>query len=368
MTAILRRTQALAGLKVLLRRALAEPCDAAAYRALDGVEAEQLVATASAHGVAGLISKAAADPEIARRLDEDLVVFFDVLREKNGERNAALTAQLIETAALLTRTGIPVVALKGGAELLVPVFEDPSDRLLGDLDLLVPEHQIDAAIAALKAAGYGDGDRPYDRSKKHAPALWRETDPTSVEVHTAVSERIGNEILPAADVLGRAVPTAVPGLRVPCLADRLCHLVTHAQIDSSRYDYNLSILRDVAELHALSKRLDPQDWQTVRARFEAHGCAVYFDAFTTLAADVIGRRVDPFPETPAARAWTDKTWRSLTTPNVHRGRLAWQLVQWYGARLRADPSLALRLAAAALSPARVRTFIAHKLRLMRSYQ
>jgi hypothetical protein len=56
--------------------------------------------------------------------------------------------------ALRAHSLIPVV-LKGGA-LRLTVYEDPAERLSGDLDLLVSAHRVRDGLKALAAAGYVD--------------------------------------------------------------------------------------------------------------------------------------------------------------------------------------------------------------------
>ena len=362
------RRLALAAITVLLRRARGGTLTERELDGLNEVLAEQLVRTASAHGIASLMAAACEDPLVAQHLDPDLVVFLQVLRDSNRTRNAALLVQLLGIAASLHATGVPVVVLKGGAGLIAPIFPDPADRLMTDLDILVPEGLIDAALAALKADGYGDDGQRYERSKKHAPALRHTAQPAVLEVHTALSVRSGNRVLPADDMIARALPTACPGLLVASPADRLCHLVMHAQIDNEFYDVRLVVLRDMIEAEALASHLTASDWIEVRRRFAAHDLQHMFDGFVANAGDVAGRPIAPFEESREARAWATATWQSLIEPDRHRRRYLWQVAQWYGARVWADPSLAPRLFGAAVSPQKLRGLVTRTRAILKSYQ
>ena len=194
----------------------------------------RLVKIASAHSIFNLLAVAVEDPEIAQWLDTDLVAFLREMRMRNQSRNAALTVQLIEACEALQNAGIEPVALKGGIELISPMYPNAADRFLSDLDVLVPQEQIDEAIKALEALGYSSRGATYDRQSIHAPALWNERHPTAIELHTAVSWGRGAVILPAPRVIRRARPADGFPMRVPNVVDRVCHLIVHAQFNSGR--------------------------------------------------------------------------------------------------------------------------------------
>ena len=65
----------------------------------------------------------------------------------------AASALVADVAATLEPTGIPVMPIKG-ALLQHWLYDDPADRPLTDVDLLVPEAGLGPAIRALAAAGY----------------------------------------------------------------------------------------------------------------------------------------------------------------------------------------------------------------------
>jgi len=76
-------------------------------------------------------------------------------------RNALLYDELLRLLEILSRSPpIPAVLLKGVA-LAVTLYPDPALRPLSDVDLLVPPHRVDGAVARLKAQGY----------REHSPAM-----------------------------------------------------------------------------------------------------------------------------------------------------------------------------------------------------
>jgi hypothetical protein len=110
-----------------------------------------LLARAEAHGLAGVIHDAieAHAIPIADELD-------DVMRRRRAAReldHAAHLGMLRRIDLVLQTAEVEAVALKG-ALLAERLFERPSARPTGDIDLLVKEAQVDAAARALETLGY----------------------------------------------------------------------------------------------------------------------------------------------------------------------------------------------------------------------
>lgn len=90
----------------------------------------------------------------------------------------------------LSARGIPVVLLKGAA-LRLSAYRDPVERAFVDLDLLVPDADVDAAIGALVEAGYrsqADWRTKLYREHHHHIALQKDMG-FMVEVHWALEPK-----------------------------------------------------------------------------------------------------------------------------------------------------------------------------------
>ncbi len=117
---------------------------------LEPAQWESLVAQAGNHGLEGLLVAAVADgslPVTTVQRARSAVMELDLTRRRMAYEKRAGAA-----LALLDAAGIEVRLLKG---LAVARLEYPDDQLrpTGDLDVLVRPSQIDAAVAALVAAG-----------------------------------------------------------------------------------------------------------------------------------------------------------------------------------------------------------------------
>lgn len=118
-------------------------------------EFDQLLATCEHHRLLGLVAKAIRD--------EALLLSADQEERFEAQYRAWLTHALrverllLEATVTLDRAGIASRVLKGVA-LSHSVYDDPSERVFGDVDLLVPGSQLTRASEVLAAAL--DGERP----------------------------------------------------------------------------------------------------------------------------------------------------------------------------------------------------------------
>ena len=364
------RERTLSGTFILMRRALGHSLADNEFESLSLVNAKQLVRLTSAHSIANLIAKTFEDADISVFFEADLQDFLLHLRKKNRERNVAIRRQIIDAANILKSEGIPVVALKGAAELMAPLYPDLADRFLSDIDLLVPEQQIDDAIRALIDNGYSnnrsDGRAWFDRADRHALALWRAGELTGIELHKAPSSERLSAILPAQAVIERSVPTIHDCLRTPSLADRLCHLVSHAQIDHFRYNAYWLLLRDVADFSVFQKHINAEIVDAVGARFARAYQYDLFCGFAAAASTVLGEAV---PEKWQGGAmWARRTIRLLANPGHHRRNILRAIINYCIGRLTSDKAARAQFLSNLFSPSRIWQFLTRNMAAFKNLQ
>ncbi len=235
-------------------------------RALDGLSAERwraLLDAAFRHGtLEALAGRLPRDDRPLRARFEHLAT---LLRARDAELREALAA----TVAAIAARGIEVCALKGPV-LADRVHPEPALRPAGDLDLLVREEQLAAAIAALETEGYRrlDGFRErYERRHAHHVTLVHDVRPP-LELHFRPQSGFGSELL-AAEVLSRArahVTASGVAVRVLAPEDELIMLALHAaQHLAERRGWLLDLLL-LLDVH-------PElDWCAVAERASAARC------------------------------------------------------------------------------------------------
>ena len=101
--------------------------------------------------------------EFADALNLDVREYLESFHELNRKRNTKFLNVLLETIGALNRVEIVPMPIKGAAHLLSELYADRGERYLSDLDLLIPEEEMDRAVAAIQALGYREAvDSGFD--------------------------------------------------------------------------------------------------------------------------------------------------------------------------------------------------------------
>ncbi|MDP4207538.1 MAG: nucleotidyltransferase family protein [Bacteroidota bacterium] len=119
-------------------------------------------------------------------LPEELAQHLAYIHQLNTERNGAIQEQIDEIQQLLTQEGIEPIFLKGAGNLLDNLYNDPGERMMGDIDFLVSEDDyIKAAKILISKAGYNHGNYApgVEHMTHHYPRLAKAGAHADVEVH-----------------------------------------------------------------------------------------------------------------------------------------------------------------------------------------
>lgn len=171
----------------------------------------------------------------------------------------------------LGKLGIQPILLKGAAYLLADL-PAARGRLFGDVDLLVPRTQIEAAEAGLIAAGWAfdaeisDYDSRYYRQWMHEiPPLYHQQRDTALDLHHSILPPTARVQVNTAALFedARDLP-GLPGLRVLAPVTMFLHSAAHlfheGELDNG--------LRDLFDLDALLRDFgrDPGFWAALVPR------------------------------------------------------------------------------------------------------
>jgi hypothetical protein len=199
----------------------------------------------------------------------------------NLGRNLLLRRQLDDALARLAVAGIPALVLKGARCLLQNPFVDLGERVMADLDVMVPSARLADAAGVLTAAGYTPRPRPAYEHPHELPmgaTAW----PALVELHAHIGQPALQRVLPSEDVWAAAVP--VPGAVALCPTHAVVHNVLHAQVQDRGHAVAALPLRQLHTLVAVARADGPDiDWSTVGERLRGAGHSRELDAYIALA-------------------------------------------------------------------------------------
>lgn len=323
----------------LVRAAMGYPVGSAVVGDLRASNPQDIVRIATFNYVHVVVASAFDHaPELAQAIPDDLLIYFREMQAGNLRRNAAILEQLRGIGAVLEEEGINGVVLKGGAELLAPAFDNPAFRFLSDLDILVPEAEIDGIVSQFRKRGAIALDiSELDlRTHHHAPPLARPDWPVQLELHRRLGQGEWYDFLDPDAVLATARPSGVPGLAVPSPSCRLAHMVQHAQLQPPRYRDGLLSPRDMIEFEIMRRAFDTRDVAAALARFDA-GPRAAWEALDASCALVFGDEHSVEELSPSARSWAEQAIAGFGRPTRRRLDALGRWVGWYTKELLTNP-------------------------------
>ena len=124
--------------------------------------------------------------KLLHTLPEELNNYLEEITSINRNRNVLILKQVQAISKLLNKNNIEHVFLKGSALLALGCFEDNAERMLGDIDILVMNNQLDEAYKLFENHGYIPEEQPLGHKffeHHHLPRLKTTHHISAVEIH-----------------------------------------------------------------------------------------------------------------------------------------------------------------------------------------
>jgi Uncharacterised nucleotidyltransferase len=196
-------------------------------------------------------------------MPEELHIHVEEITSLNRERNLKIIDQANEIAALLNKHGIAPVFLKGTAHLLLGLYNDPAERMIGDIDFLVRENELLPAAELIKTLGFephSEYNPGMHREMKHYPRMINYDYPAAIEIHREVMNPPAERHFRAENIFPSV--QRIPGINemyVPGYDHLIVHNMLNAQINDDRFSEAGILLRQSYDLFLLSGKADPQN-------------------------------------------------------------------------------------------------------------
>lgn len=225
-------------------------------------------------GVLGLANRTLVTPALAEALaaqeaqiPKEAAGMLQVIAERTAARNRLMHEQLTEAVAVLGSRGIRPILLKGAA-LLARRGPRCANRLLTDLDLMVPRAQGEEALQVLESIGYRRlGDGPASNGSRQGVDLGRESDVGGIDLHYRL-KRTGREC-DAQWLEAQCSPFAL-GDAIAAMPSRtalVALFVLHDQLQEGDYWRGRIDLRHLVDLAALAGEQGGLDGAALAAFF-----------------------------------------------------------------------------------------------------
>jgi hypothetical protein len=241
------------------------------------------------------------EANLTRGVPQPLADFAGLTHELNQARNVRLGEQLREALIALNGAGVTPTLLKGAALwATMPGSSVAAARMLSDIDLLVTPSEVEAAVEALRAAGF-PLLRRYVGPDVHAVAEFgRPEDVGCIDLHQRPPGPVG--LVEAANLDEGSLEVDWRGGRARRYdpASQIFCLVLHDQFHDGGYWRGGFDLRHLLDIALLSRSPGGVDWHRLHALF-AHGLLrTVLETELLAATNLAGAAI---PEALTRRVW-----------------------------------------------------------------
>jgi len=255
----------------------------------DSIDWKNFTALCSNHLILPVIYLKFKSQELLPYLPKVVSDYFKEIYELNLVRNNQILYQLQEVTAVLNKGHIYPVYLKGAGNLLDGLYDDIGERMMGDIDFLVPEKDYLPAAELLKKEGYLTDFPTYldVTDLKHYPRLFKVGVPADLEIHRLpVAEKYLGWFSPAIIFKEKKAALNLDGCFV--LSDRhnIINNFIHSQLGHGGSITGIVSFRDLYDLYLLSKR---SEVKLTIADIEPKQKAIAYFVFAGIALNLSGK-------------------------------------------------------------------------------
>jgi hypothetical protein len=237
------------------------------FEKLPPVSWELLIESSSHHNVTPALSWCLKD----KAVPPDIRSYFDAILCLNRTRNGGIVDGLARVVTALNAIEIEPVLLKGVSHLIEDLYPAQGLRVVGDIDVLMPDGRANDAAAALQRVGFSVS-KYHLESHLHLPVLRDNETGLCVELHTRVE--VKEAVIPTAWFRERTCPFPFRGLklRVPEPTASIGLNIVHSQLNHEGYQTSGIELRQLLDLAMIRARHESAiDWFELDHRFGAAG-------------------------------------------------------------------------------------------------
>jgi hypothetical protein len=198
-----------------------------------------IVITGSKHLVLPAIYCRLKSRQLTHLLPDELNTYLKEITLLNSTRNKSILEQIHHISELFKTHNIDHVFLKGSALIAAGFYNDFAERMLGDIDILVAEHQLDLAFSILKKDSYYPIKQTLGHDffeHKHLPRLKTDKYICAVELHRKLFVNYKDKALTNSNIL--LLKQENNGIYIPALQHLTKHNILNYQVNDKGRLYN----------------------------------------------------------------------------------------------------------------------------------
>lgn len=219
-----------------------------------------LIALGSNHLVLQTIYCRIIEEKFTEYIPFEVLAHLKYINDLNYRRNTEIIQQVNAINLSLNDKGIIPLYMKGAGNILDGLYGDTADRLMHDIDILVPDEHWELSAQILIQEGYQEAFK-YDPGKrektKHYPPLYKPGTKVAVEIHRLPVDYEYLKVLGTKEVWDRKKLINSKGAcYVMCDRHKVVMNFVHTQLADNGYAYARVLLRNMYDLLLLARRED----------------------------------------------------------------------------------------------------------------
>jgi hypothetical protein len=195
--------------------------------------------------------------QLTHLLPDELDIYLKEITALNAQRNHEIISQVNSLSELLNTHEIEHVFLKGSALISGGYYDDNAERMLGDIDILVANDQLDLAFEILKKNSYYPIEQTLGNDffeHKHLPRLKTDKYICAVELHRKLFVSHTNKALSCSNILSSS--QLINTIAIPSSKHLLLHNILNYQINDNGSLYNSVSFRSAYDSLVILQRKD----------------------------------------------------------------------------------------------------------------
>jgi len=192
-------------------------------------------------------------------LPQDLVSYMEHITNLNRERNQQIITQAKELNTLLLANNITPIFLKGTGNLLISLYEDIAERMVGDIDFIFSKEEYPKAIKVIEDNDYFLVDELdlIVLDFRHYRRLKTENNIAAVEIHKELLEEKYASEFDYSFI--KKDSQVINGVTVLSYANKLNLSIIANQINDDGFHYKTIALRNAYDVFLLSKIINAKE-------------------------------------------------------------------------------------------------------------
>jgi hypothetical protein len=309
----------------------------------NSVNWDYVISFANAQLVITALWKALCAKRLQEILPGEVRSYLMALHSRNHHRNSAIRRQTEEIIGNLNLMGVEPLVLKGAALMLTGVYQDPAERIMVDIDIMVRHESATKTKEILSALGYRSNEEnvlAHERFAHHLPPMVRETEPASVEIHTDLFHPLDDPpVLELEEIWEESERVSLNGMEFRVLSPThfVVYNIVHSEVHHRGFALSRVPARDLLDFaFFLQRRSVDVDWYEIDPAMRRHGLRRIMGSYLFMGSRLFGVTIPAIKAPAPVGRWLHYSYCIILAccPRIQavddwRTFLAWNAVRFY---------------------------------------